>query len=138
MLYVNTKKSLLIPTGNTNSYIEGQTTQWSNERGQTDKQWSTKDTHKTKDRIMSNPNPIFTGSLQWLVYIDLTVYQCMRKMNLNLFYDFSTLVYFWIGISWLIEHSSFDHRLDEVRAKVTRNPTSIITRHNTKQVCSLI
>jgi hypothetical protein len=78
-------------------------TQWSNERGQTDKQWSTKDTHKTKDRIMSDPNTIFTGSLQWLVYIDLTVYQCMRKINLNLFYDFSNLVYFWIGISWLIE-----------------------------------
>jgi hypothetical protein len=45
---------------------------------------------------------------QWLLYIDLTVYQCMRKMNLNLFYDFSNLVYIWIGISWLIEHSSFD------------------------------
>jgi len=29
-------------------------------------------------------------------------------MNLNLFYDFSNLVYFWIGISWLIEPSSFD------------------------------
>jgi hypothetical protein len=47
LLYINSKKSLKIPTGNPNSYIEGQTTQWSNERGQTDKQWTTKDTHKT-------------------------------------------------------------------------------------------
>ena len=138
MLYINSKKSLKIPTGNTNSYIEGQTTQWSNERGQTDKQWSTKDTHKTKDRLMSDPNPIFTGSLQWLVYIDLTVYQCMRKMNLNLFYDFSNLCIFESGSAdWLnIVHLII--RLDEVRAKVTRNPTSIIARHNTRQVCSLI
>jgi hypothetical protein len=45
-----------------------------------------------------NTNPTFPGSLQWLLNICLTVYQCMRKMNLNLFYDFSNLVYFWIEI----------------------------------------
>jgi hypothetical protein len=81
---------------------------WTNEKGQQDKQWSTKDSHKTKYRVTSNTNPTCTGSLQWLLCIDLNVYQCMRKMKLNLFYDFSSLVYFWIGISWLIEHSSFD------------------------------
>jgi Ca2+/H+ antiporter len=29
-------------------YIEEQTTQWPKEKGQKDKQWSTKHTHKTK------------------------------------------------------------------------------------------
>jgi hypothetical protein len=47
----------------------------------TDKQWSTKDSHKPKYRVTSNTNPTCPGSLQWLLYIDLTVYQCMRKMN---------------------------------------------------------
>jgi len=31
--------------------MEGQTTQWTEEKGQTDKQRSTKHTHNTKDRV---------------------------------------------------------------------------------------
>ena len=39
--------------GNYNPYIEEeQTTQWSKEKGQKDKQRSTKQTNKTKDRII--------------------------------------------------------------------------------------
>ena len=41
------KKSLKIPMG----YIEEQTTQWPKQRIQKDKQWSTKLTYKTKDRV---------------------------------------------------------------------------------------
>ena len=37
--------------GNQNPQIEGQTTQWQKEKVQKDKQRSTKQTHKTKDRI---------------------------------------------------------------------------------------
>ena len=38
--------------GNQNPYIEeGQTTQWPKEKGQKDKQRSTKHAHKTKDRV---------------------------------------------------------------------------------------
>ena len=37
--------------GNQNPDIEEQTTQWPKERGQNDKQRSTKHTHKTKDRV---------------------------------------------------------------------------------------
>ena len=38
--------------GNQTAYIEeGQTTQWPKEKGQKDKQRSTKHTHKTKDRV---------------------------------------------------------------------------------------
>ena len=48
-----TKKSLKIPKGgNQNPYIEEeQTTQWSKEKVQKDKQRSTKHSYKTKDRI---------------------------------------------------------------------------------------
>ena len=42
--------------GNQNSYIEEeQTTQWPKEKVQKDKQWSTKHTHKTKDRLTRTP-----------------------------------------------------------------------------------
>jgi hypothetical protein len=34
---------------------EEQTTQWAKEKVQTDKQLSTKDTHKTKDRVIRTP-----------------------------------------------------------------------------------
>ena len=46
-------KSLKIPKGgNQNPQMEeGQTTQWSKEKVQKDKQRSTKHTHKTKDRV---------------------------------------------------------------------------------------
>ena len=44
-----------------NSYIEGQTTQWPKEKGQKDKQRSTKQTHKTKDRV-----PLF---VMWMVHM---------------------------------------------------------------------
>jgi len=46
------KKSLKIP----NPYIEEeQTTQWPKEKVQKDKQWSTKHTYKTKDRVTRVP-----------------------------------------------------------------------------------
>ena len=45
-----------IPKGNQNPYIEEeQTTQWPKEKGQKDKQRSTKHTHKTKDRVTRTP-----------------------------------------------------------------------------------
>jgi len=37
--------------GNQDPYIEKQTTQWPKEKGQKDKQRSTQDTHKAKDRV---------------------------------------------------------------------------------------
>ena len=40
------KKSLKIPEGNQNPYIEEQTTQWPKEKVQKDKERSTKHTHK--------------------------------------------------------------------------------------------
>jgi len=59
------KKSLKIPKGgnqkipkggNQNPLIEeGQTTQWPKEKGQKDKQRSTKHRHKTKDRVTRTP-----------------------------------------------------------------------------------
>ena len=46
------KKSLKIPKGNQNLYIEEErTTQWPKVKVQKDKQRSTKHTHKTKDRV---------------------------------------------------------------------------------------
>ena len=54
--YNNVKKSLKIPKSNQNPYIEEeQTTQWPKEKGQKDKQRSTKHTHQTKDRITRTP-----------------------------------------------------------------------------------
>jgi hypothetical protein len=42
--------------GNQNPFIEEeQTTQWPKEKGQKDKQRSTKHTHKTKDRVTRTP-----------------------------------------------------------------------------------
>jgi predicted patatin/cPLA2 family phospholipase len=54
LLNINSKKRLKIPKSNPNSKIieEGQTTQ----RGQEDRQWSTKDTHKAKDRVTRIPH----------------------------------------------------------------------------------
>ena len=50
------KKSLKIPKGNQNPYIEEeQTAQWPKEKVQKDKQRSTKDTYKTKDRVIRTP-----------------------------------------------------------------------------------
>ena len=50
------KKSLKIPKGNQNPYIEEeQTTQWPKEKVQKDKQRSTKHTYKTKDRVTRTP-----------------------------------------------------------------------------------
>ena len=50
---VDIKKSLKIPKGgNQNPYNEEeQTTQWPKEKGQNDKQRSTKHIYKTKDRV---------------------------------------------------------------------------------------
>ena len=50
------KKSLKIPKGgNQNPYIKEQTTQWTKETVQKDKQRSTKHIHKTKDRVTQTP-----------------------------------------------------------------------------------
>jgi hypothetical protein len=50
------KKSLKIQRGNQNPYIAGeQKTQWPKEKVQKDKQWSTKHTYKTKDRVTRTP-----------------------------------------------------------------------------------
>jgi topoisomerase IA-like protein len=48
------KKSLTIPKGQSETYIEEeQTTQWLKEKVQKDKQRYTKHTYKTKDRVTS-------------------------------------------------------------------------------------
>jgi len=47
--------SLRYQRGNQNPYIEEQTTQWSREKVQKDKQRSTKRTHKGKDRVTRAP-----------------------------------------------------------------------------------
>jgi hypothetical protein len=63
----------MIPKGgNQNPEIEWQTTQWPNEKGQKDKQWSTKHTHKTNDRVTQNPLKtggmgVNSGALEGLV-----------------------------------------------------------------------
>ena len=50
------RKSLKISEGNQNTYIEEeQTTQWPKEKVQKDRQRSTKNTHKTKDRVTRTP-----------------------------------------------------------------------------------
>ena len=50
------KKTLKTPKGgNQNPYIEEQTTKWSKENKQNDKQRSTRHTHKTKDRVTRTP-----------------------------------------------------------------------------------
>ena len=49
------KKSLKIPKGQSESYIEGQTIQWPKEKVQKDKQRSTKHTYKIKDRVTRTP-----------------------------------------------------------------------------------
>ena len=55
-LMVVGKKSLKIPKGNQNPYIEEeQTTQWRKEKVQKGKQRSTKHTYKTKDRVTRTP-----------------------------------------------------------------------------------
>ena len=41
--------------GNQNPYIEEETTHWPKEKGQKDKQRSTKHTHTTKDRVTRTP-----------------------------------------------------------------------------------
>jgi hypothetical protein len=51
LIYVLGKRSLKIPKGNQNPYIEEeQTKQWTKEKVQKDKQRSTKHTHKTKEQ----------------------------------------------------------------------------------------
>ena len=52
----NFKKSLKIPKGRSETYIEeDQTTQWPKEKIQKDKQRSTKHIYKTKDRVTRTP-----------------------------------------------------------------------------------
>jgi len=52
-IWVTRRRIWRYQRGNRNPYIEGQTTQWPKEKGQKDKQRSTKHTHKTKDRVAS-------------------------------------------------------------------------------------
>ena len=50
--FIVVKKRLKIPNGYSEPVIhEGQTTLWPKEKGQKDKQQSTKHTHKTEDRV---------------------------------------------------------------------------------------
>jgi hypothetical protein len=50
--FIVVKKSLKIPNGYSEPVIdEGQTTLWPKEKGQKDKQQSTKHTNKTEDRV---------------------------------------------------------------------------------------
>ena len=52
LFYMHWKKSLKIPKGQSETYIEEeQTTQWPKEKLQKDKQRSTKHTYKTKDGV---------------------------------------------------------------------------------------
>jgi hypothetical protein len=53
--YNKCKKSLEILKGQSETYIEEQTTQWPKEKVQKDKQRSTKHTYKTKDRVTRTP-----------------------------------------------------------------------------------
>ena len=56
MMQSTYKKSLKIPKGQSESYIEKeQTTQGPREKVQKDKQRSTKHTYKTKDRVTRTP-----------------------------------------------------------------------------------
>jgi hypothetical protein len=53
---LHTRRVWRYQRGNQNTYIEEeQTTQWRKEKGQKDKQRSTKYTHKTKDRVTRTP-----------------------------------------------------------------------------------
>ena len=63
---------------------EGQTTQWSNEKEQKDKQRPTKHTHKTKDRVTWTP--LKTGSE--LIYI----FSCIAYSDCDIIsFSFRTL-----------------------------------------------
>ena len=54
--FIVVKKSLKIPNGYSEPVIdEGQTTLWPKEKGQKDKQQSTKHTHKTEDWVTWTP-----------------------------------------------------------------------------------
>ena len=54
--YFNVRRVWRYQSGNQNPYIEEEPkTQWSKEKGQKDKQRSTKPTHKTKDRVTRTP-----------------------------------------------------------------------------------
>jgi hypothetical protein len=56
IIYNKDKKSWRYQRGNQNPYIdEEQTTQWTKEKGQKNKQRSTKHTHKTKDWVTRTP-----------------------------------------------------------------------------------
>ena len=79
------KKSLKYQRGNQNPYNEEeQTTQWPNEKGQNDKQRSTKQTHKTKDRVTRSP---LKTKLAWFqrrkrkVSVERRVKTCGRRVE---------------------------------------------------------
>jgi hypothetical protein len=78
--------------GNQNPYIEEeQTTQWSKEKGQKDKQRYTKHTHKIKDRVTRTP--LKTGGEHWNIDINDT--------NLNICFVWSLWwSLFYLKIIW--------------------------------------
>ena len=59
--YIIFKKSLKMPKGNQNPYIEEQTIQWPKEQVQEDKQRFTKHTYKTEDRVTWTPLKLCDG-----------------------------------------------------------------------------
>ena len=79
------KKSLKIQRDNQNLYIEEeQTTKWPKEKGQKNKQRSTKHTHKTKDRVSRTPLKI-GGELK---FFERKLQHIIRNLN-QLIYPWS-------------------------------------------------
>ena len=97
LFYFHWKKSLKIPKGgNQNRKIdEGQTTQWPKEKGQKDKQRSTKHTYKTKDRATSIPpkTGVNSGARKGVYcnLMSLFCYFCFKDIFLVLISGFKLL-----------------------------------------------
>jgi hypothetical protein len=64
---------------NQNPWIEGKTTQWPKEKGQKDKQPSTKHTHKTKDRLTRTL--LKTEGWSQVLHYQLSAFIQNQKMN---------------------------------------------------------
>ena len=113
ILQCYTMKSLKIPKGYQNQYIEeDQTTQWPKEKVQKDKQRTTKHTHKTKDRVILIP--LKTGGEFRCSRMVLCLYSywrndqsdpCIRYIKVFLLSDFwsknsySTVLWFKVQVS---------------------------------------
>ena len=96
-------KSLKIPNGNQNPYIEEQTTQWPKEKVQKDKQRSIKHTYKTKRSNNTNPtkhrgwNQVLRKGkqflLDWLTFILIVVFTSKFYID----YSYWLFTSFWCG-----------------------------------------